>query len=434
MPSAGNSRNGALTVIDGRTGESFALAIADGAIRASQLRQIRTSDDDTGLLSYDPALRSTASCRSAVTYIDGERGVLQYRGYPVNQLATGSSYLEVAYLLIHGELPTPAQLEEWIELVRMHTFVHENVKRFMHGFRHDAHPMGMLLGSVGALSTFYPEARDVDDRAGRRVQAIRLLAKMPTLAAFAYRHNAGQPYVYPDNELSYAGNLLSMLYKMTELKYEPDPRLERALDILFIAHADHEQTCSTTAVRSVGSSRVDPYSALAAGIAALYGPLHGGAAEAVLAMLARIGSIDNVSAFVAGVGDGSSELRGFGHNVYVSHDPRIPIVREAAAEVFAVTGTSRLIEIALELERVAFSDHYFVECQLYPNIDFYSALIYHALGLPPAMFGVMLAIPRASGWIAHWLEMVDDPEQQLARPKQIYTGRRDRRYRSISER
>jgi citrate synthase len=434
MPSAGNSRNGALTVIDGRTGESFDLAVADGAIRASQLRQIRTSDDDTGLLSYDPALRSTASCRSAVTYIDGERGVLQYRGYPVNQLAAGSSYLEVAYLLIHGELPTPAQLEEWIELIRMHTFVHENVKRFMHGFRHDAHPMGMLLGSVGALSTFYPEARDVDDRAGRRVQAIRLLAKMPTLAAFAYRHNAGQPYVYPDNELSYAGNLLSMLYKMTELKYEPDPRLERALDILFIAHADHEQTCSTTAVRSVGSSRVDPYSALAAGIAALYGPLHGGAAEAVLAMLERIGSIHNVAAFVAGVGDGSSELRGFGHNVYVSHDPRIPIVREAAAEVFAVTGTSRLIEIALELERVAFSDHYFVECQLYPNIDFYSALIYHALGLPPAMFGVMLAIPRASGWIAHWLEMVDDPEQQLARPKQIYTGRRDLRYRSISER
>jgi citrate synthase len=434
MQSPGNSRTGALTVIDGRTGESFDLAIADGAIRASQLRQIRTSDDDTGLLSYDPALRSTASCRSAVTYIDGERGVLQYRGYPVDQLAAGSSYLEVAYLLIHGELPTPAQLEEWIELIRMHTFVHENVKQFMHGFRHDAHPMGMLLGSVGALSTFYPEARDVDDRPGRRVQAIRLLAKMPTLAAFAYRHNVGQPYVYPDNELSYAGNLLSMLYRRTELKYEPDPRLERALDILFIAHADHEQTCSTTAVRSVGSSRVDPYSALAAGIAALYGPLHGGAAEAVLAMLERIGSIDNVAAFVAGVGDGSSELRGFGHNVYVSHDPRIPIVREAAAEVFAVTGTSRLIEVALELERVAFSDHYFVECNLYPNIDFYSALIYHALGLPPAMFGVMLAIPRASGWIAHWLEMVDDSEQQLARPKQIYTGRRDRRYRPLSER
>ncbi len=405
-----SSRDGALTVIDGRTGASFDLAIADGAIRASQLRQIRTSEDDAGLVSYDPALRSTASCRSAVTYIDGERGVLQYRGYPVDPL------------------------EDWIELIRMHTFVHENIKQFMHGFRHDAHPMGMLLSSIGALSTFYPEARDVDDRAGRRIQAIRLLAKLPTLAAFAHRHNVGRPYVYPDNELSYTGNLLSMLYKMTELRYEPDPRLERALEILFIAHADHEQTCSTTAVRSVGSSRVDPYSALAAGIAALYGPLHGGAAEAVLRMLERIGTTDNVAPFVAGDGDGSSELRGFGHNVYTTHDPRIPIIREAAAEVFAVTGTSRLIDVAFELERVAQSDHYFTECQLYPNIDFYSALIYHALGLPPAMWGVMLAIPRASGWIAHWLEMVDDSEQQLARPKQIYTGRRDLTYGALSER
>jgi citrate synthase len=423
-----------LTVIDGRTGASFGLVIADGAVRASQLRQIRTSEDDSGLVSYDPALRSTASCRSAVTYIDGERGVLQYRGYPVDQLAAGSSYLEVAYLLVHGELPTAAQLKDWIELVRMHTFVHENIKQFMHGFRHDAHPMGMLLGSIGALSTFYPEARYIDDRAGRRIQAIRLLAKLPTVAAFAYRHNVGQPYVYPDNELSYTGNLLSMLYKMTELRYEPDPRLERALDILFIAHADHEQTCSTTAVRSVGSSRVDPYSALAAGIAALYGPLHGGAAEAVLRMLERIGTTDNVAPFVAGVGDGSSVLRGFGHNVYTTHDPRIPILRKAAAEVFAVTGTSPLIEVAFELERVAQSDHYFTECQLYPNIDFYSALIYQALGLPPEMWGVMLAIPRASGWIAHWLEMVDDSEQQLARPKQIYTGRRDLTYRPLGER
>jgi citrate synthase len=312
--------------------------------------------------------------------------------------------------------------------------VHENIKQFMQGFRHDAHPMGMLLGSVGALSTFYPEARDVDDPANRRIQAIRLLAKLPTLAAFSYRHNRGLPYVYPDNELSYAGNLLSMLYKMTELSYEPDPRLERALEILFIAHADHEQTCSTTAVRTVGSSRVDPYSALAAGISALYGPLHGGAAEAVVRMLERIGSTDQVAPFVAGVGDGRSELSGFGHNVYMTHDPRIPIVREAALEVFSVTGRSGLIDVALELERVAFSDHYFVECKLYPNIDFYSALIYHALGLPVAMFGAMLAIPRTSGWIAHWLEMVTDAEQQLTRPKQIYTGRRDRSYRPAGER
>ena len=431
MPSEPDRR---LTVIDQRTGRSYELPIEDDSIRAGALRRLTVSEEDTGLVSYDPAWSNTASCRSAITHVDGERGSLQYRGYPVEQLAEHSTYLEVAYLLINGAMPTAAQLEEWVELITIHTFVHENIKGFMEGFRHDAQPLGMLLGSVGALSTFYPEASEVDDPRSREIQAIRLLAKMPTLAAFAYRHTHGQPYVYPDNELSYTGNLLSMIYKMTELRYEPDPRLERALDTLFVVHADHEQTCSTTAVRCVGSTRVDPYSALAAGIAALYGPLHGRAAEAVLDMLARIETRDEVAPFVAAVAEGTEELRGFGHNVYTSHDPRTPILRRTAEEVFAVTGKSPLIEVALELEQIALTDHYFVECKLYPNVDFYSALIYHALGLPASMFGVMLAIPRTSGWIAHWLEMIGDREQRLWRPKQIYTGPRDLSYRPASER
>jgi citrate synthase len=423
-----------LTVIDRRTSASYELAIEANSIRAGALRQVTTPDDDDGIVSYDPAWSNTASCRSAITHVDGERGSLQYRGYPVEQLAERSTYLEVAYLLIKGALPTQAQLREWVDLITIHTFVHENIKAFMEGFRHDAQPLGMLLGSVGALSTFYPEASEIDDARSREIQSIRLLAKMPTLAAFAHRHTRGQPYVYPDNDLSYTGNLLSMIYKMTELRYEPDPRLERALDTLFVVHADHEQTCSTTAVRCVGSTRVDPYSALAAGIAALYGPLHGRAAEAVLRMLERIGTKDEVAPFVSAAGEGTEELRGFGHNVYTTHDPRTPILRRTLEEVCAVTGSSRLIEVGLELEQIALTDHYFVECRLYPNVDFYSALIYHALGLPISMFGVMLAIPRTSGWIAHWLEMIADSEQRLWRPKQIYTGPRDLSYRPLGER
>jgi len=385
-------------------------------------------------MSYDPAYMNTASCRSAITYIDGDKGILEYRGYPIEQLAEQSTYLEVAYLLIHGELPTVRQLEEWTHEITIHTFVHENVKSFMQGFRYDAHPMGMLLASVGALSTFYPDANRIKDQEIRYMQVIRLIAKMPTLAAFAFRHNMGQPYVYPDNDLRYPGNFLSMLYRMTELKYQPDPRLERALDILFILHADHEQNCSTSSVRSVGSSEVDPYTAVAAGIGALYGPLHGGANEAVLRMLRRVGSKDNIGDFIAGVKQGDERLMGFGHRVYKNYDPRAKIIKQAAEEVFEVTGTNPLLDIALELERIALEDEYFVDRKLYPNVDFYSGLIYEALGMPVDMFPVLFAIPRTSGWIAQWLEMIDDPEQRIARPRQIYTGERGREYRPIGDR
>ncbi|HEX2016794.1 MAG TPA: citrate synthase [Solirubrobacteraceae bacterium] len=423
-----------LTVTDNRTGQTYEVAIEDGTVRALDLRQIKVSENDFGLMSYDPAYMNTASCRSAITYLDGEAGVLEYRGYPIEQLAEHSTYLEVAYLLVNGELPTQAELDEWTHQITIHTFVHENVKSFMQGFRHDAHPMGMLLGSVGALSTFYPDANEISDPSNRDIQTIRLIAKMPTLAAFAFRHSHGQPYVYPDNDLRYPGNFLNMLYKMTELKYEPDPRLERALDILFILHADHEQNCSTSAVRSVGSSRVDPYSAVAAGIAALYGPLHGGANEAVLRMLKRIGSTDQIGDFVQGVKDGKERLMGFGHRVYKNYDPRAKIIKEAADDVFEVTGKNPLLEIALELERIALEDEYFIERKLYPNVDFYSGLIYEALGMPVAMFPVMFAIPRTSGWIAQWLEMVQDGEQKIARPRQIYTGQRERQYVPVGER
>jgi citrate synthase len=423
-----------LTVTDNRTGKTYDIEIVDGTIRAPDLRQIKVDDEDFGLMSYDPAFLNTASCRSAITYIDGDKGILEYRGYPIEQLAERSTYLEVAYLLVHGELPTQQQLDEWTHEVTIHTFVHENVKAFMQGFRHDAHPMGMLVGSVGALSTFYPDANKISDKEIRYLQVIRLIAKMPTLAAFSYRHAMGQPYVYPDNELRYPGNFLGMLYKMTELKYQPDPRLERALDILFILHADHEQNCSTSAVRSVGSSQVDPYSAVAAGVAALYGPLHGGANEAVLRMLTRIETKDNVPDFIKGVKDGKERLMGFGHRVYKNYDPRAKIIKQAADEVFEVTGTNPLLDIALELERIALEDDYFVSRKLYPNVDFYSGLIYEALGMPTAMFPVLFAIPRTSGWIAQWLEMVDDPEQKIARPRQIYTGERGREYVGIDER
>ncbi len=423
-----------LTVTDNRTGQTYELPITDGTIRGVDLRQIKTDDEDFGLMSYDPAFMNTASCRSSITYIDGDKGILEYRGYPIDQLAEQATYLEVAYLLVHGELPTGAELDAWVEEITIHTFVHENVKGFMQGFRHDAHPMGMLLGAVGALSTFYPDAKEIQDEQSRKIQTIRLIAKMPTLAAFAFRHSRGQPYVYPDNDLSYSGNFLGMLYKMTELKYLPDPRLERALDILFILHADHEQNCSTSAVRSVGSSGVDPYSAVAAGVAALYGPSHGGANEAVLRMLRRIERTENIPGFIEGVKAGDERLMGFGHRVYKNYDPRATIIKKACEDVFEVTGKNPLLEIATELEKIALEDDYFVSRKLYPNVDFYSGLIYEALGLPVEVFPVMFAIGRTSGWIAQWLEMLDDKDQKIARPRQIYTGARMRDYVPIEQR
>jgi citrate synthase len=426
--------NETLSIVDNRTGKQYEVPIEDGAIRATELRKIKTHEDDFGLLSYDPAYMATASCRSAITFIDGEKGILEYRGYPIEQLAERSTYQEVAYLLVHGELPTKDQLDEWVHQITIHTFVHENVKEFMQGFRYDAHPMGMLLASVGALSTFYPEANAIKDEEVRYMQIIRLIAKMPTLAAFSYRHNRGMPYVYPDNDLSYPGNFLSMIYRMTELKYEPDPRLEHALDVLFILHADHEQNCSTSAVRSVGSSQVDPYSAVAAGVGALYGPLHGGANEQVLRMLRRIESKENIPDFLQGVKDGDEKLMGFGHRVYKNYDPRAKIIQKACYEVFEVTGTNPLLDIALELEKIALNEDYFVERKLYPNVDFYSGIIYEALGMPVEMFPVLFAIGRTAGWIAQWLEMIDDSEQKIARPRQIYTGERGRDYVPMAER
>jgi citrate synthase len=426
--------NETLTITDNRTGLQYEVPIEDGAIRATELRKIKTHDDDFGLLSYDPAYMATASCRSSITFIDGEKGILEYRGYPIEQLAESSTYLEVAYLLVHGELPNQAELDEWVHQITIHTFVHENVKEFMQGFRYDAHPMGMLLASVGALSTFYPEASAIKDEAIRYLQVIRLIAKMPTLAAFAFRHNQGKPYVYPVNNLSYPGNFLSMIYKMTEIEYQPDPRLEHALDVLFILHADHEQNCSTSAVRGVGSSHVDPYSAVAAGVAALYGPLHGGANEQVLRMLRRVERKENIPDFLKGVEEGREKLMGFGHRVYKNYDPRAKIIQKATYDVFEVTGTSPLLEIALELEKIALSEDYFVTRKLYPNVDFYSGIIYEALGMPVEMFPVLFAIGRTAGWIAQWLEMIDDPEQKIARPRQIYTGERGRDYVPIDKR
>jgi citrate synthase len=431
---ADGSRSDTLTVTDNRTGKTYEVEITDGTVRAMDFRQMKVDEDDFGLMTYDPAYTNTASTRSAVTFIDGEKGILEYRGYPIEQLAEQSCYLEVAYLLVHGELPTKAELDNWIHEITIHTFVHENVKKFMEGFRYDAHPMGMLCGAVGALSTFYPDANEIKDPDNRMIQTIRLIAKMPTLAAFAFRHSMGQPYVYPDNDLTYPGNFLNMMYKMTELKYEPDERLERALDILFILHADHEQNASTSAVRNVGSTQVDPYSAMAAGVAALYGPLHGGANEAVLRMLKRIGSADNIPDFIKGVKNGDEKLMGFGHRVYKNYDPRAKIIKQATDDVFEVTGKNPLLDIATELEKIALEDDYFVDRKLYPNVDFYSGLIYEALGLPVAMFPVMFAIGRTSGWIAQWLELVEDKEQKIARPRQIYTGARERDYVPLEER
>jgi citrate synthase len=423
-----------LSVTDERTGRRYELPIEDGAIRASELRQIKVSDDDFGLMSYDPAFLNTASCRSAITWIDGDKGELWHRGIPIEQLCEHSSYLEVAYLLIFGELPTKEQLDSWVFDITTHTFVHENIKKFVEGFRYDAHPMGMLLASVGALSTFYPDAKKITDEGERYMATIRMIAKMPTLAAFAYRHNLGLPYVYPDNDLEYPGNFLSMMFKMTELKYDPDPRLERALDVLWILHADHEQNCSTSAVRGVGSSDVDPYSAVAAGVAALYGPLHGGANEAVLRMLDRIEAIENIPGFLEGVKQGNERLMGFGHRVYKNYDPRARIIKKHVEAVFEVTGRNPKLDLAVELEKRALDDDYFVQRKLYPNVDFYSGLIYEALSLPPAMFTVMFAIPRTSGWMAQWQEMVDDSEQKIARPRQVYTGGGPRDYVAMEQR
>ena len=423
-----------LTITDNRTGKAYTLPIANGAIRAMDLRQIRTGPGDFGLLSYDPAFTNTASTISRITEIDGDQGILRYRGYPIEELAERSNYLEVASLLLNGELPTLDQMDNWVWQVTHHTWVHENVKKFMDGFHHDAHPMGMLISTVAALSTFYPEARDALDPETRRLQIIRLIAKMPTLAAFAFRHSMGLPYAYPDNELSYTGNFLNMLFKTTEVKYEPNRTIERALEVLFILHADHEQNCSTNAVRSVGSSQVDPYSALAGGVAALYGPLHGGANEEVLRMLRAVGSKGRIPEFIRQVKEGKAKLMGFGHRVYKNYDPRARIIKRMADEVFEVTKPSELLPIALELERIALEDDYFVSRKLYPNVDFYSGLIYQAIGFPVEMFPVLFAIPRTSGWLAQWQEMRADPEQKIARPRQLYLGPGQRGYLEIGKR
>ncbi len=417
-----------LTITDNRTGRQYELPITDGAIRAVDLRQIKVGPEDFGLLSYDPALQNTAACRSRISFIDGEQGVLLYRGYPIEQLAEHSTFLETAYLILFGELPTVEQLERWSRQITLHTMLHENIKKFMDGFQYDAHPMGIFLSTVGALSTFYPDARQIFDADKRRLQTLRLIAKVPSIAAYAYRHSMGLPYVYPDNDLSYTGNFLNMLFKMTELKYQPNPVLERALDVLFILHADHEQNCSTQAMRGIGSSHVDPYSALAGAAAALYGPLHGGANEAVLRMLQEIGAVRQVPAFIRKVKAGEDRLMGFGHRVYKSYDPRAKIIKRIADLVFEVTGRNPLLDIALELERIALEDDYFVSRRLYPNVDFYSGLIYQAMGFSPDMFPVLFAIPRTAGWMAQWEEMLLDPEQKIMRPRQIYIGRGRRDY------
>jgi citrate synthase len=412
-----------LTITDNRTGRTYEIPVKEETIRAIDLRQIRVRDEDFGLMTYDPGYTNTASCRSAITYIDGEKGILWYRGYPIEQLAEHCSFLEVAYLILRGELPTPTELEDWRLRIVHHTMVHQNIKKFIDGFHYDAHPMGMLVSAVGALSTFYPEARNVDDAENRFMQIVRLIAKMPTLAAYAYRHTQGLPYSYPDNSLSYCGNFLSMMYRMpAEPRYEVNRVLERALDVLFILHADHEQNCSTSAMRGVGSSKPDPYSAASGAIAALYGPLHGGANEAVLRMLREIGTPDRIPEVVAEAKAGKRRLMGFGHRVYKNYDPRARIIKRMADEVFRLTGRNPLLDVALELEKVALEDEYFVRRRLYPNVDFYSGLIYQSMGFPVDMFPVLFAIPRMVGWLAQWEEMTEDPDQRIARPRQIYVG------------
>ena len=423
-----------LSVTDNRTGKTYELAIDNDTIKATDLRQIRVKDEDFGMMSYDPAFGNTASCKSKITFIDGEKGILRYRGYPIEELAKKSNFLEVAYLLIHGELPNKSQYDSWVHDITHHTYMHENVKKLMDGFRYDAHPMGMLLATVGALSTFYPDAKDIFDTDIQKLEIRRLIAKMPTIAGFSYRQIMGLPYVYPDNELSYCGNFLSMMFKMTEAKYEPNPAIEKAIDVLFILHADHEQNCSTSAMRNVASSQPDPYSAAAAAIAALYGPLHGGANEAVLEMLADIGSVDKIPQYIERAKKGEFRLMGFGHRVYKAYDPRAAIIKDIAHDVFEVTGKNPLLDIALELERIALEDDYFVRRRLYPNVDFYSGLIYQSIGLPTSMFTVLFAIARMAGWLAQWLELLNDPETRIARPRQVYLGEDERKYVAMSRR
>ena len=411
-----------LTITDDRTGKSYTLPIENGTVKAMDLRQIKADSDDFGLMTYDPALMNTASTKSAITFIDGDKGILEYRGYPVEQLAERCNFLEVAYLILFGELPNEEQLAAWTYDITHHTFVHENIKTLMQAFRYDAHPMGMFISTVAALSTFYPEANKVSDADNRLAQIKRLIAKVPTIAAYTYRHNRGLRYIYPDNDLSYTGNFLNMMFKMTNAKYTPDPALERALDVLFILHADHEQNCSTNAMRAIGSSCVDPYSAMAGAAAALYGPLHGGANEEVLKMLSRIDQTRNIPEFIQRVKNGEGKLMGFGHRIYKNYDPRARIIKRVADEVFEVTGHNCLLDIALELERIALEDEYFISRKLYPNVDFYSGIIYQAMGLPVTMFPVMFAIPRTVGWLAQWQEMITDPEQKITRPRQIFVG------------
>ncbi len=423
-----------LTITDNRTGRQYEIPVTDDTIRAMDLRQIRVDPGDFGMMSYDPAFLNTASCRSAVTFIDGEQGILRYRGYPIEQLAEHGTFVETAYLLVHGELPGETELAGWQEDLSQHVVLHENIKKFVEGFRYDAHPMGIFLSTVGALSTFYPLAKHIDDPASRRLQTIRLIAKVPSIAAYAYRHSLGKPYVYPDSELSYTGNFLSQLFKRTEQIYRPDPVLERALDVLFILHADHEQNCSTSAMRNIASSNADPYASMAGAAAALYGPLHGGANEAVLRMLTKISTVDNVPAFVDSVKNGAGRLMGFGHRVYKSYDPRAKVIKATANQVFEVTGRNPLLDVALELERIALEDDYFISRKLYPNVDFYSGLIYQAMGFDPAMFPVLFAIGRTAGWIAQWEELLSDKSRRIARPRQIYVGEDRRDYVSLANR
>jgi citrate synthase len=426
--SASKASRETLSITDNRTGRQIEIPITHDTIRAIDLRPIKINADDFGLMGYDPAFTNTASCQSKITFIDGDKGILRYRGYSIEELAEKSSYIETAYLLLYGELPTKSQLADWSYHVTHHTFIHESIKKFIDGFHYDAHPMGMMISTVAALSAFYPDAKDIFNPDSRRKQTYRLIGKMPTLAAFAYRHSLGMPFVYPDNDLSYCGNFLNMLFRTTEAKYRPNPTLERALDVLFILHADHEQNCSSTAMRTVGSSHVDPYCATAAATAALYGPLHGGANEAVLRMLVEIGSIDKVPAYIKRVKAGEKLLMGFGHRVYKNYDPRARIVKNIAYEVFDIMGKNPLIEIALECERIALEDEYFVKRKLYPNVDFYTGLIYQSMGFPMTMFPVLFAIPRTSGWIAQWEEMLLDPEQKISRPRQVYLGSEQRGY------
>lgn len=426
--------NDTLTITDNRTGETYELPIANDTIKAMDLRQIKVKDDDFGMMSYDPAMSNTASCTSRVTFIDGDKGELMYRGYPIEDLAQKSNYLEVAYLLLNGELPTQNQYDTWVHKVTHHTMIHENIKKFMDGFRYDAHPMGMLLGTVGALSTFYPKAKDIFNKDIRDIQVRRLIAKMPTMAAFAYKHAMGHPYVYPDNDLSYAGNFLNMMFNLTQNKYTPIPAIEKAIDVLFILHADHEQNCSASAMRNVGSSHPDPYSATTAAIAALYGPLHGGANEGVLSMLKEIGSVDKIPEYIKRAKAGEFRLMGFGHRVYKSYDPRAKIIKDVAHDVFEETGKNPLLDIALELERIALEDDYFVKRKLYPNVDFYSGLIYQSMGIPVEMFTVLFAIARTSGWLAQWKELLNDPERRIARPRQVYLGKKNLKYVPIDKR